>query len=80
MPEELPPRPCPCCKAQGKDGQLLDIWVVERPDGGFGVPIREHHTECNECGFHALFTEKLKRCDKTEQRKIIHRLKELGYM
>jgi len=76
MTEELPPKPCPCCK----DGQLLDIWVVERPDGGFGVPIREHHTECNECGFHALFTEKLKRCDKTVQRKIIYRLKELGYM
>jgi len=73
--EELEPKPCPFC-----GGQLLDFWQVDRPDGGFGVPIREHHTECDTCGFHALFTEKLDRCDRTEQREIKHRLRQLGYL
>lgn len=65
---------CPFCPEK-----MLEIWRIDRKDGGFGVPIREHHYECPGCGYHALFTEKIDAAVKDKE-KIKENLKVLGYL
>jgi len=68
------------CPIPNCSGELLEIWQVKRPDGGFGRPIVEHHCECDKCHVHLTFTEILNEpIARTESRKIIESLRRLGY-
>jgi len=59
---------------------MVEIWMCMRPDGGFGKPIEEHHYECVECGFHAVFTKIIERCEGFYSRKFEENLRRLGYI